>query len=493
MDGMSKRENASTKNLFRFYSPSQASSAWIDLLPNNNNNNDEPDENYAPMKARMTQSDTERCDCLPCATVSDDVFVKNADTECRAEESNIEDIDDGRSENNSTGNLSFLSDDGNHGIIGDIILMSEKDICERGMQSEDDSSDDCVYAYRGVDYEPIEVKPEDENDFLEMDFEPDPASEFEQENLGQMNNGSIEIGEAAVFDHSNSTVEIHENVASALAMENGLLPVEHLADSNGLANGRNALVKESNGVVDANTEPAQATSELENKKNNAQANSPNESPNGPTITAGAQIQSKRYTGTIPKTRTQTSLRSFRSKTVNVPAITSKSISSNEADWTNRSRSSNGAFNSWSEQSRTNKRWKIADDLRDDIFVFPSTSSGFRGNGMPNEYSNQFPPAIKATSNAKRSMSFSFEQIDRRGGKCNDTNASSASNHPALHTSQSQNHLFSRKKNADRSPIKPTDFAAKVVDEKAASAVISSQNCSEHEICDALVSGSSFVH
>lgn len=90
------------------------------------------------------------------------------------------------SDNNSTDNLSFNSDDGNMGLIDDIILLPNNIISEDELST---NSDDCVYAYRGADFDPIPVNAEDENDFLEMDFEPDPASEIEQDNNLLLNNG----------------------------------------------------------------------------------------------------------------------------------------------------------------------------------------------------------------------------------------------------------------------------------------------------------------
>lgn len=131
------------------------------------------------------------------------------------------DVDD-QSDNNSTDNLSFLSDDGNNGLIDDIVLLPNNLISEDELST---NSDDCVYAYRGADFDPIPVNPEsDENDFLEMDFEPDPASEVEQENNTinnvQMNNVS------PLFELSPSTEFAAKSTESSGDFDLGLkLPV----------------------------------------------------------------------------------------------------------------------------------------------------------------------------------------------------------------------------------------------------------------------------
>uniref|UniRef100_A0A182K625 Uncharacterized protein n=1 Tax=Anopheles christyi TaxID=43041 RepID=A0A182K625_9DIPT len=92
------------------------------------------------------------------------------------------------SDNNSLGNLSYVSE---NGLIEEIILLPNN------VYSDDDNastSDDCIYAYRGG--EPAgaagqlldlhgDLPPDDETDFLEMDFDPEPSSEMENFNRQQ--------------------------------------------------------------------------------------------------------------------------------------------------------------------------------------------------------------------------------------------------------------------------------------------------------------------
>lgn len=91
------------------------------------------------------------------------------------------DFDDD-SDSNSLGNLSYISD---NGLIEEIILLPNN------IYSDDENgsaSDDCIYAYRGDDdgapalLEYREQPADDETDFLEMDFDPEPSSELENLN-----------------------------------------------------------------------------------------------------------------------------------------------------------------------------------------------------------------------------------------------------------------------------------------------------------------------
>uniref|UniRef100_A0A182P8Q2 Uncharacterized protein n=1 Tax=Anopheles epiroticus TaxID=199890 RepID=A0A182P8Q2_9DIPT len=92
------------------------------------------------------------------------------------------------SDNNSLGNLSYASE---NGLIEEIILLPHN-----GYSDDDNAStsDDCIYAYRGG--EPAgaagqlldlqgDLPPDDETDFLEMDFDPEPSSEMENFNRQQ--------------------------------------------------------------------------------------------------------------------------------------------------------------------------------------------------------------------------------------------------------------------------------------------------------------------
>lgn len=90
---------------------------------------------------------------------------------------------DGDSDNNSLGNLSYISD---NGLIEEIILLPNNAYSD---DENGSASDDCIYAYRGDDDDGVpalleyrEQPADDETDFLEMDFDPEPSSELENLN-----------------------------------------------------------------------------------------------------------------------------------------------------------------------------------------------------------------------------------------------------------------------------------------------------------------------
>jgi hypothetical protein len=86
------------------------------------------------------------------------------------------------SDSESLDNLSLNSESG---LIEEIILLPNNAFSEDEISI---NSDDCVYAYRGADFQIEENnvnanndEQDDETDFLEMDFDPEPNSEVENE------------------------------------------------------------------------------------------------------------------------------------------------------------------------------------------------------------------------------------------------------------------------------------------------------------------------
>ncbi|KFB39207.1 hypothetical protein ZHAS_00006547 [Anopheles sinensis] len=122
------------------------------------------------------------------------------------------------SDNNSIGNLSYISE---NGLIEEIILLPNN------AYSDDDSastSDDCIYAYRGgepggVAWLPQELDqpPDDETDFLEMDFDPEPSSEMENFDSSQQEQVLEDDGLAAaasIAGRVNETQHLQEAIKS---------------------------------------------------------------------------------------------------------------------------------------------------------------------------------------------------------------------------------------------------------------------------------------
>lgn len=107
--------------------------------------------------------------------------------------------------NNSTDNLSYSSD---NYYPDELIVLQTVSADDDDIEIDDDEaekislySDDCVYAYRGdgADYDlALETMHnrghfvDDETDFLEMDFEPDPLSEVECGSIEVANNFLIQ-------------------------------------------------------------------------------------------------------------------------------------------------------------------------------------------------------------------------------------------------------------------------------------------------------------
>uniref|UniRef100_A0A182T9J4 Uncharacterized protein n=1 Tax=Anopheles maculatus TaxID=74869 RepID=A0A182T9J4_9DIPT len=116
--------------------------------------------------------------CRPAAAAEIPVKLNANDDSCPPDEGDF-------SDNNSLGNLSYVSE---NGLIEEIILLPNN------AYSDDDNastSDDCIYAYRGGEPDGAagqlldlqgDLPPDDETDFLEMDFDPEPSSEMENFN-----------------------------------------------------------------------------------------------------------------------------------------------------------------------------------------------------------------------------------------------------------------------------------------------------------------------
>lgn len=460
MDGISGKDNASATNFIHFYdSASKTNSSWIDLLPNLNNNNDKSDENYPTVKMCTTNSNDDRHEL-------NDINHDSVD--------DIDDEDD--VDDNSTDNLSFLSDDGNHGIIGDIILLTENDIGERVMQSDDDSSDDCVYAYRGAQFEPILAKSEDENDFLEMDFEPDPASEIEQDNLNQQNNQINNIAQASDFKHTNQQA-CHPTTSSANHITKDYFVTTSKEANNSDQNDDILNIHENGDNIDTKIINKNSTNEFDNKENGILNIDDEQFLTHPSINAELPNITKKYTGTIPKTRNN---RLIKTKNSGSSSNSSKNSSNcSEYDSIN-GRSVNNGFNQWSDRNHLNKRWKIADEIHNTQHLSSNDEQHFSKIRSTDE-------SLSNLNCAKRSMSFSFERIGQRKEKNNEFNRPITSNGSTLYASQSQNHLFSRKHNESNRNGSESEYTTKLTNENVLSAVIYSKDCNEKEICDALVS------
>lgn len=113
-----------------------------------------------------------------------DVSVRNGE---KCEEDNQGDKMSNKSD--STENLSFLNE---NDFIDDLIPLQDYVISD----DEVSNPDNCVYAYRGsVSESPEPQRPQlpqdDETDFLEMDFEPEPNSEADASSFMELNSALL--------------------------------------------------------------------------------------------------------------------------------------------------------------------------------------------------------------------------------------------------------------------------------------------------------------
>lgn len=467
--------------------------------------------------------------------INNDGVVVNNDVDDGNDVDDDDDEDDEgndeKSHNNSTDNLSFISEDGNNGIIGDIILLPNNLLSEDELST---NSDDCVYAYRGVDFEPIRVSPEDENDFLEMDFEPDPASEIEQDNiLLNYSNNCHNPTSPTIYEHSNmdnnkSIPNLHtENMSSELKSQTKLI-AEKLEQSQNNKDKKqenvpiNVAGNESNKnkCSDLNIASSSSCDKLNCRiKNEEITNSAIEQNVGDMLSSSNQISedkenstngillssisydtnlklsTKKYTGTIPKTnRFYLNMRSSRLKTAafGTSTLVPSNDKCNECPESNRT----SAYDLWpdNDNNHTSKRWKITENL------ITAKISYNNSKQLHNPCVSDFTiKSFQRTSNnTKRSMSFPFEEVLPKTEHNNDTPNCIISDGTKLHSAFSQNYLYSGKNDLptkiDGSGEHSINDVNKSVTSSSgmaseSSVTIFSINCTEDIIVEALVSTS----
>lgn len=450
MDGVSKQEKVQTNNLFCLYSPSESEPTWIDLVPNLNNNNnnnnnnnldEKTDENFGTSKNGSKNNEAGRCDCLPSNRIvlnavgvaanrmSADDNVDNDDNGDHVDDSESENDEENDQSDTSTDNLSFISDNENRGIVDDIILLPNN------LLSDDElsNSDDCVYAYRGIDFDPVDARPEDENDFLEMDFEPDPPSEIEHENAATVESRGVEASTPSTS--SDTTSDKTEG------QMNEDRSIEDTAATNG----------ECNSEVTNSDQPSSSASESN--------------------------QPKKYTGTIPKTNR--ALLNGRTNRYKLASNSNKSLSSIEGEAATRKSHFAQQSSSGKSGNRTNKRWKITNEPIDDSILNPFYLRKTSDDQIDlDDDANSLSTHWKSANSTKRSLSFPFEQF--RKSESNHEMQKPTTSKCIMQTSQSQNQLTNR-------PIPAFDGNEAAAHNRNDCAVIYSKDCTVKDIFNALVS------
>lgn len=203
------------------------------------------------------------------------------------------------SDNNSTDNISLGSDD----LIDNIVILPNNFLSD---DEQSTNSDDCVYAYRGADgFEPIAddaVNADDETDYLEMDFEPDPVSEVEVD---------AEV-DSRQFNGPNAGANFCPNNAasSTVHTESSSVGVQHEARPSGLDPNSQKGSQEQNSTTGNSgiSQPMLMGSSIRQQNNNkirccchledgecSNTQHSTNSDNGKT-----PVTLKKYTGTIPK-------------------------------------------------------------------------------------------------------------------------------------------------------------------------------------------------
>lgn len=366
-----------------------------------------------------------------------------ADDEYLINDSN-QSSDDEASDNNSTDNISFVSED----IIDNVILLPNNFLSD----DESTNSDDVVYAYRGADFEPIQlaidVNADEETDYLEMDFEPDPASEIEPEpnhqsiepNCSHLAGPTPNFNSPNLFNNISNTLnnEINNarvdlNIERTGVHKNWLAPIE--ARLNGIyketitaatlcnrtnqhnENGHdNGIIHTVNNNINNNNDnkhEANADSmEKESNKSLAAKENTNKfvtiqnngDENSPYYDNTVSLSNRKYTGTIPKTN-KTHIRPSRSKTT---LATEFAVNGNGRGFESHvAGTAHNTLELWSNQnSQTqHKRWKISDREK------PTASLSYGDNlGGLIDASNCDTDSgyAKRTITAARSMSFPNE-------------------------------------------------------------------------------------
>lgn len=484
MDGISNEEIVKEKDRkvsFGRYDSDESSAPWLILSSNTNNNNNDAKLNAAVSTQIMDKEET-CCNCFPMQkkknlrgrvhqhdksedevnideTAVGDAAKREKKMEANDKEKSLkaEDNEAGTDEHNNNDNndnsfenLSYISEDENLGVIDDIILLPNNIYSEDEMSN----SDDCIYAYRGVDFEPIRSSPEDENDFLEMDFEPDPSSEIEQDSRSfRRRDGS----ENSVEKDSNLPNRLQPDLATVnvevkLNNASNLLTTTSNSDRN-IDNARacesicaethnescecltKLITAARNGADESNGRKDSCAEAENNSQRTCLSNASkiaSRSLHSLTSTASVPNAMKKYTGTIPKTnRNYLNLRLAR------PKVLSTTLGSTKAyrDITLKN-----------YPSYMCKRWKNENSVPDAV-TYQKCDESPNASDSTKRIGYQDP--ARAKSNSKRSMSIPFEgfiQSDAQSNIETQVVPKSDLEGAELQSSQSQNQLFKQDEN-----------------------------------------------
>lgn len=446
-----------SKHVYKMHDTSNTYTSMNSASNNNNNNNNEKmdDANQTTTtNQKFNRQDSINSDF---SNLTDSIQMNaddrhrnsielraSADDEYSINDNQSDASDDEASDNNSTDNISFVSED----IVDNVILLPNNFLSD----DESTNSDDVVYAYRGADFEAIpqvgiDVNADEETDYLEMDFEPDPASEIEPEpnqsiepNCSHMAGTSPNFNSPNLFNNISNTLNnehtnngrVDLNIERTGVHKNWLAPIE--ARLNGIYNNKESIApaiafnrtnrnehSHDNGSVNIhsanNNNKLEANVDTIEKESNKSLAAKENTNKNVTVKNGDEnspyydtyydntvsLSNRKYTGTIPKTN-KTHIRTPRSKT----AATDFVVNGNGRFEPHATGSAHSSLELWSNQnSQTqNKRWKISDKEK------PASSSYCDNLGGLIDASNIDSSAgyTKRTIAAARSMSFPNEDL-----------------------------------------------------------------------------------
>lgn len=305
---------------------------------------------------------------------------QSVDVNVTADGGNQAGASDKLSDKNST-------DDEPNNVIGNIVLLPNNFLSDDELST---NSDDCVYAYRGADFDPVHVSHDDETDYLEMDFEPDPASEIEQEpHQLNVSNNSHELIASPIYEHDDKEplplFDANPKIQLDLKCNGGdwKNPIEELlkkseGDSKEHSDWTNGeAYVECNGVVQHNKDKLDENAHFKTTESNNLSNdkeTAHELDGAVTASTTKGYYDKtislcpKYTGTIPKT-TRFQIRTTKAK----PTATAVSV--NQIKSTNESPALSPSVNNTAFCPKTNaydqtcKRWKVSKQTK------PTTGDG----------------------------------------------------------------------------------------------------------------------
>lgn len=438
MDNYSDESSANTKHVYKMH----GNAFPLDCLnlSNNNNNNENMDDanqlstaqKFATMRQDSINSDYSPLTDSTQTNADERCMDFRADDECSVND-NETNASDEASDDSSGDNLSFVGDD----IVENVILLPGNFLSD----DESTNSDDVVYAYRGAGFDPDPLNDDEnadeETDYLEMDFEPDPASEIEPEvNEAIEPSHLATVGPSfkapksynAVPAQANDTESdmertgVHKNwLAPVEVLMNGIYKEPRNLDDTSPSTAHPSLSGKSSEEASMhakNNNKLEATTDPQNESNKSLAIKGDETQSANNAQPvyydnTVSLSNKKYTGTIPKI-SKLHMKSSRSRT---------STGDLTANANGTSRHEHALTDAWHQ---TNERWKSSErdktvssihcdsltDLTDSVINVAEYSYA-KSTAMPTTRSMSFPNEHLSDHSIREPHIFAGEPAGKR--------------------------------------------------------------------------------